>query len=289
MVLNLVKIPELKDAIKKYVTTKESPHPLIVELDHLFSHPPDHLPQVITQLRAYDPQFAERDDQTQAFRQQDASECMGKILELLRREIGDDVKNLFSISLEETLTEPTHKTEVIEEVDDRLRCSIDQNVSQLEQGILNPTTVQRKLEGDDHEFDWNQETKISHLPKYLIIQMLRFTYRTDEQTTAKIVRRVKAPFTLDTLSWLSGDARKAAVEAREAEKTEGTGRYKLKAILTHRGRSADSGHYISHVLLNDTWIRYDDDKVKEVDIDDIENLSGSADWHCSFVLLYEAV
>ena len=65
--------------------------------------------------------------------------------------------------------------------------------------------------------------------------------------------------------------------------------YKLKAILTHQGRSADSGHYISHVLVKNQWLRYDDEKVKEIEQEDIDNLIGSADWHCSFVLLYEAI
>lgn len=284
-------IPELKEAINEYVSTKESPNPFIKALSVLFNNPPANLPVVIHQLRQMDPQFNEIDEQTGVFRQQDASECMGKILDCLRREIGSKVKDLFNITFEETLkdVEEKHKDEVIYEDDDRLRCSIDSETRQIEQGILNDTDVERKLEGESQVSIWRQSTKITHLPKYLMIQMLRFTYRKDESTTAKIVRRVQHPRRLDVLQWLTGEQRKAVVEARESGKETNAGYYKLKAILTHQGRSANSGHYISHVLVKNQWLRYDDEKVKEIEDEDVENLAGSADWHCSFVLLYEAI
>ena len=40
-----------------------------------------------------------------------------------------------------------------------------------------------------------------------------------------------------------------------------TGLYKLQAVLTHIGRSADSGHYIAWVRMNDEiWLKFDDNK-----------------------------
>lgn len=44
--------------------------------------------------------------------------------------------------------------------------------------------------------------------------------------------------------------------------TSATGRYELTAVLTHKGRSADSGHYVAWVKQPDgKWIQFDDDKV----------------------------
>lgn len=41
-----------------------------------------------------------------------------------------------------------------------------------------------------------------------------------------------------------------------------SGKYELQGVLTHKGRSADSGHYVSWVKQKDaTWTCYDDDKL----------------------------
>jgi len=283
-------IPQLVESIKGY--SKEGKNnSLINQLGKFFEQFPSALPNVILELRKMNPQFADKDPQTQQFRQQDASECWGFIMQILRENIGDSVSNLFEIDYDITYEEITgkHPAEKRIETDDRLRCSIDSETKHMEQGILKPTEITRKIEGDDSETIWTQTTKIAKLPKYLIVQMLRFQYRPDEMTTAKIVRRVQHPYKLDTLQWLAPELRERIVEARESGKTEGTGFYNLKAVLTHQGRTADSGHYISHVKVGETWIRYDDDKVKELEDEDMENLYGSGDWHCSFILLYELI
>jgi Ubiquitin carboxyl-terminal hydrolase len=43
------------------------------------------------------------------------------------------------------------------------------------------------------------------------------------------------------------------------------GRYDLTAVLTHKGRSADSGHYVAWVKQPDgKWIQFDDDKARQL-------------------------
>ncbi len=40
------------------------------------------------------------------------------------------------------------------------------------------------------------------------------------------------------------------------------GKYELMAVLTHKGRSADSGHYVAWVKQDDKqWIQFDDDEL----------------------------
>ena len=42
----------------------------------------------------------------------------------------------------------------------------------------------------------------------------------------------------------------------------GAGKYELMAVLTHKGRSADSGHYVAWVKQDDKqWIQFDDDEL----------------------------
>ena len=40
-----------------------------------------------------------------------------------------------------------------------------------------------------------------------------------------------------------------------------SGWYNLKGVLTHKGRSIDSGHYIGWTKNGDKWVKFDDDKV----------------------------
>lgn len=66
-----------------------------------------------------------------------------------------------------------------------------------------------------------------------------------------------------------------------------SGLYELQAVLTHKGRSSSSGHYVAWVRRKtDEWFKCDDDTVSIVSADEILKLSGGGDWHCAYVLLY---
>ncbi|KAK3089862.1 hypothetical protein FSP39_007168 [Pinctada imbricata] len=66
-----------------------------------------------------------------------------------------------------------------------------------------------------------------------------------------------------------------------------SGFYELQAVLTHKGRSSSSGHYVAWVRRKgDEWYMFDDDNVTPVTSEDILKLSGGGDWHCAYVLLY---
>jgi len=66
-----------------------------------------------------------------------------------------------------------------------------------------------------------------------------------------------------------------------------TGNYELTAVLTHKGRTSDSGHYVGWVhKRGDDWHKYDDDVVSLVKTDEIMNLRGGGDWHMSYYLIY---
>jgi ubiquitin carboxyl-terminal hydrolase 14 len=61
----------------------------------------------------------------------------------------------------------------------------------------------------------------------------------------------------------------------------------FQAVLTHKGRSSNSGHYVGWIRLGgDRWCMCDDDQVRMISSDDVLKLSGGGDWHCAYVLLY---
>ena len=70
-----------------------------------------------------------------------------------------------------------------------------------------------------------------------------------------------------------------------------SGIYELFGVVTHKGRDADSGHYIGWVRQaegSDTWWRFDDDVVTEVLTAEIMALRGGGDWHTAYLNFYRA-
>jgi len=205
-----------------------------------------------------------------------------------------------------------------------LSCYLTQEVKYLQSGI-NKTVEQitkhsTKL-GRDAIFE--KKTLISRLPGYLCIQLVRFFYKEKEKLNAKILKDVKFPFILDVFDLCTPELKEKLAPNRAAfkeyedkaverlrqskleEKVEkeedikyapysfendpgsnNSGFYELQGIVTHKGRSSNSGHYVGWIKVNKQWIMCDDDEVHPVTEDDVQKLSGGGDWHCAYLLLY---
>ena len=97
---------------------------------------------------------------------------------------------------------------------------------------------------------------------------------------------------------LVGQAAKAKMQAEEDKKHDemlymphgigkDTGNYELIAVVTHKGRSADGGHYVGWVHQSgDNWLCFDDDIVTSVKTDEILQLKGGGDWHTAYLTIY---
>jgi len=82
------------------------------------------------------------------------------------------------------------------------------------------------------------------------------------------------------------------------------GQYELFAVVTHKGRDADGGHYMAWVKAksdarkvvkiadtdeeNEDWFVFDDDEVNPCKTEDVLKLKGGGDWHMSYLNFYRA-
>lgn len=70
--------------------------------------------------------------------------------------------------------------------------------------------------------------------------------------------------------------------------------YQLQAIISHKGASADSGHYQAFVkdptdIDGDKWWKYNDDKVSVIEKEKIEQLAGGGESDNALILLYKGI
>jgi len=163
---------------------------------------------------------------------------------------------------------------------------------------------------------YTKTSKITHLPQYVCINFVRFFWKSKEQIKSKVLKDIKFPITLDLHEYCHDDLKKVLNPNREIlkkrrereiksklnEKEEEiiedikevkdgnpSGYYELCGVVTHKGRSAESGHYVGWVKESDgRWIMYDDDVVGQVSEEDVKKLSGGGDWHTAYMLFYRS-
>ncbi|KAK0318361.1 deubiquitinating enzyme [Friedmanniomyces endolithicus] len=103
----------------------------------------------------------------------------------------------------------------------------------------------------------------------------------------------------DKLASMKQDVLSAVHEDLKKDPTANqTGLYELRALVTHQGSSADSGHYTAYVkktapkvggVEDGNWWWFNDEKVQEVSAEKIETLAGGGETHSALILLYRAV
>ncbi|TFJ86463.1 hypothetical protein NSK_002120 [Nannochloropsis salina CCMP1776] len=65
------------------------------------------------------------------------------------------------------------------------------------------------------------------------------------------------------------------------------GLYELFGVVTHKGRTADGGHYMGWVRQKgDDWLVFDDEDVSECKTAEVLQLSGGGDWHMAYLCFY---
>ncbi|CAB1326432.1 unnamed protein product [Coregonus sp. 'balchen'] len=288
-------VPELKGALRRYAGALRSsganaPSQHITaalrDLYETMDKTSSSIPPIILLqfLHMAFPQFAEKGDQGQ-YLQQDANECWLQMMRVLQQKLEPQ--------------DPEAPMERLQEEITKLSPSLQRNALYI------------------------KSSKVSRLPAYLTIQMVRFFYKEKESVNAKVLKDVKFPLMLDVYELCTSELQQKMVAVRskfkeiedkklekQSQKVEkvgdkpkevkyepfsfdddlgsnNSGYYDLQAVLTHQGRSSSSGHYVGWVKRKeDEWVKFDDDKVSVVSPEDILRLSGGGDWHIAYVLLY---
>ena len=112
----------------------------------------------------------------------------------------------------------------------------------------------------------SKSTRLERAPPLLILQLMRFDYApgpTGEFAEYKITRKIKTEerFRLPG-GWVS-----------DTSPDVGAG-YRLVATVTHHGAKMAAGHYTADVCREGTWLRFDDESVGVVEVDEV--LGGEA-------------
>ncbi|KAL6881947.1 hypothetical protein ACP4OV_011419 [Aristida adscensionis] len=143
--------------------------------------------------------------------------------------------------------------------------------------------VDYPLELDVYEFCSDELKQKLQAPR----QMLRDA----ENAKFGLKAQLTASSSKEGASSSAGDSSSMDIDKADASvpKKQLTGVYDLIAVLTHKGRSADSGHYVGWVKQDDgKWIEFDDDNPNIRKEEDILKLSGGGDWHMAYICLYKA-
>jgi ubiquitin carboxyl-terminal hydrolase 14 len=87
----------------------------------------------------------------------------------------------------------------------------------------------------------------------------------------------------------ANEVARAEASKLKCDGTRPTGFYDLIAVLTHKGRSSDSGHYESWVRNGDgSWTEFDDHAPSPKTASEILALKGGGDHHMGYILVYKA-
>ncbi|XP_041451932.1 ubiquitin carboxyl-terminal hydrolase 14-like [Drosophila obscura] len=201
----------------------------------------------------------------------------------------------------------------------QLSCFISMQVKYMQSGLkskmMEPLVKKSETLGRDAHYI--RTYLVSRLPAYLTVQFVRFQYKGKEGINAKVLKDIKFPIDFDAFELCTPELQKKLCPMRSKFKeledksmdlkiakpygvkdedletkyeqfwfdddlgSNNSGYYTLQAVLTHKGRSSSSGHYVAWVRSNDDiWFKFDDDEVTSVPTDEILRLSGGGDWLC---------
>lgn len=355
-------VPELKQALQGFNATsaQEPTQQLTFHMGRLFKDQ-DATEDAVTPhafthvFRTLFPQFAEQGPQG-GYMQQDADECLVQLFQALSNNLtstacplpaaeagvggnftgaSNMVDHLFGGKMvitskcDESETEP----ETSETTDFRkLRCHIDLKTNFMFQGIQDGMVeqIEKRSPTLGRNAMYTRTSRITALPRYLVVQFVRFSWLSHSSNKAKILRKVVYPakydlsdccapklkasmmkmrkaIMIDADKKLGGASLFADKEEKKDEKkddekmeleedlfeVDSTGNYEVIGVVTHKGRTGDSGHYVGWVRTKRAtddvpaeWAKFDDEKVTAVKEEDALGLCGGGDWHMSYLLVY---
>ena len=239
----------------------------------------------------------------------DKTDIFSKVLidELLGIEMQVSMKNVEEPSEVKTKKETLYK----------LICYIDNSTLELVEGLKKSLKENVDLFSDKLQRNtvFEKSQLINRLPNYLSVQFMRFFWKKANTLTgakagkSKILKSVIFSKIIDLYDMCTEETKELLNLGRKIEsklmkddkdfkienvkKEEGkeyipTGRYQLISVLTHQGRSSESGHYIGWVhKIDDKWLKFDDSEVTMVSTNEVLELKGGGDWHMAYICFFK--
>ena len=139
------------------------------------------------------PQFNEQSE-SGVFKQQDAEECFSSIMKLIKQDSNNPDSNIFDGKIVSTIRciekDTKEAVETVESTFDKIKCHITIKTDFLSQGIENSLTETFEKRGkvSSENLKWQKESKITVLPKYLFVQLVRFFWKQEKNKKTKIMR-----------------------------------------------------------------------------------------------------
>ncbi|VVB00529.1 unnamed protein product [Arabis nemorensis] len=293
-------VPELQSALSRYSLAargnNDIDHMLTVATHVLFSELDKSLNAI---FRKKYPQFSQMEDGI--YMQQDAEECWTQLLHTLSQSLKtptssenhDVVTILFGLNLQSRLHCPESGEESSEtESVYALKCHISHEVNHMLEGLhiglreeiakTSPLLGRTAL--------YLKESFIEYLPSYLTVQFLRYFWKKETCQQEKILRKVDLPLELDVFELCTDDLKKTLThDSKGSDVGRKTGLYDLVSVLSHKGKTANTGHYMAWVNKKQVgWVFYDDHRSSLKNKEDfMKLLSGGDDSH-AYIAMYKA-
>ncbi|CRG86224.1 ubiquitin carboxyl-terminal hydrolase 14 [Talaromyces islandicus] len=183
-------------------------------------------------LRNAFPQFAQKAKNGHGYAQQDAEEAWSQILTQLRQKLKtkdgeenvsfidkymagsfDSVLECDETAAREAGEEPVKSSDVFLKLD----CHIDKETNHLGDGIKAglEEKIEKRSETLGRDAIYTKKSSISRLPKYLTVHFVRFFWKRETKTKAKIMRKVTFPAELDVVEFCTDELRKQLIPVRD--------------------------------------------------------------------------
>ncbi|KAF8064043.1 hypothetical protein FPV67DRAFT_199304 [Lyophyllum atratum] len=244
-------IPELQIALSTPSLQSATPLPAALrDLYSTMSRTTDSITPMtfLSTLRQVNPQFAEMDRSSKAsglgrgYAQQDAEECLGQIINTLRNVPGLPSGSSLSTPSEMAVPSPKKFVEqylmgeirreltcdeapeegssVTHETVLKIECNINITTNFMLTGIMNSLDqkVEKRSPTLGREAVYTQKSRMTRMPGYLLVHMVRFAWRQDIQKKAKILRKVKFPVEFDALDLATDELRAKLLPASRKTK-----------------------------------------------------------------------
>ena len=184
----------------------------------------------LTTLRQKFPQFAERAKNGHGYAQQDAEEVWSQMVHVLHSSLKLDgseqqgfntwVDKYMGGKFQITTTcddAPEEEAVVNNEDFHDLKCNIGGETNHLREGLK--LALDEKIEKKnltlDREATYTRVSRISRLPKYLPVHLIRFFWRKDTQKKAKILRKVTFQHEIDVTEFCTDELRQKLIPVRD--------------------------------------------------------------------------